>query len=96
MNDARCVLRFRTAGDGGPALPASGRLIVDLLVNDQTAPVGHIAWLEPSPGIPGRWIYLTADGQATGLQSVLSRQDLEGMVAEHHFQALTADRQRSA
>lgn len=96
MNDARCVLRFRTAGNGGPALPAPGRLIVDLLVNDHAAPVGHIAWLEPSPGIPGRWIYLSADGRATGLQSVLSRQDLEGMVAEHHFQALTADDQRSA
>jgi hypothetical protein len=95
MSAPRCVLRFRSAGNAGPAVPGA-RTLVDLMINDAPAPAGHILWLEPAPGTPGRWAYMLADGRATGLQSVLSRQDIEGIVAEYYFSAMTADRQRSA
>ncbi len=93
MSAPRCVLRFRSAGD---AAPAGARAIVELFVNDAPAPAGRILWLDPEPGIPGRWVYVLADGCPTGLQSVLSRQDLEGLVTDHYVQELTGDRQRSA
>jgi hypothetical protein len=95
MSAPRCVLRFRSAGNAGLAIPG-GRALVDLFINDAPAPTGHIIWLEPAPGAPGRWAYVLADGRATGLQSVLSRQEIEGMVAEYHIGALSAERRRSA
>lgn len=95
MSAPRCVLRFRSAGSAGLAVPG-GRTLVDLFINDASTPAGHIRWLEPAPGTPGRWAYVLADGRATGLQSVLSRQDIEGMVAEYYFGAMMGDRQRSA
>jgi len=95
MSAPRCVLRFRSAGNAGPAVPGA-RTLVDLLINDAPAPAGYILWLEPAPGTPGRWAYVLADGRPTGLQSVLSRQDIEGIVAEYYISAMTADRQRSA
>jgi hypothetical protein len=52
--------------------------------------------LDPEPGTPERWAYVLADGRATGLQSTLSRQDLEGSIMEHYFHDLTADARRSA
>lgn len=95
MSAHRCVLRFRSAGSDSSAVP-SRRTLVDLFINDAPTPAGHILWLEPGPSTPGRWAYVLADGRATGLQSVLSRQDMEGIVAEYYFGAMTADHQRSA
>ena len=95
MNAASHILRFRSAGSAGPAVPPA-RLLVDLFIDDATTATGHIIVLNPEPGAPERWAYILADGRATGLQSTLSRADLEGCVAEHYFQALTADQRCSA
>lgn len=95
MSASHCVLRFRSAGNAGSAVSGI-RTLVDLMINDAPSPAGHILWLEPAPGTPGRWAYVLADGRATGLQSVLSRQDIEGMVAEYYFGAMRSDCQRSA
>jgi hypothetical protein len=95
MSAPRRVLRFRTAGNAGFAVPQA-RTLIDLFLNDETVPTGHIVRLDPEPGTPERWAYVLADGRATGLQSTLSRQDLEGSIMEHYFHDLTADARRSA
>ena len=47
-------------------------------------------------GAPLRWSYVLADGQATGLQSVFSRRELEAQIQDYYFVALTADHRQSA
>ena len=89
------VIRFRPAGSDRCAVPGAQRL-VDVHLNDDKSPVGHIVLLPAEKGAPVRWAYLLSDGRATGLQSTHSRQDLEADVREFYFQELTADRRQSA
>lgn len=95
MNAPRQVLRFRTAGSAGPFVSGS-RIILDVWQDDLPLPVGHIVHLAVQPGIPARWAFVLSDGRVTGMQSILSRSDLEGQIMEYFFQDLIADQRHSA
>jgi len=95
MSVAPRSLRFRTAGSGSFALPEA-RTLIDLFLNDETTPVGHIVLLKPEPGAPARWAYILADGRATGLQSTRSRAALESCIADYYGEETSADQRCSA
>lgn len=95
MSSPRRILRFRSAGSEGLAVPGD-RTRLMVLLDDNPAPIGWIVQLPGTPEIPARWAYVLNDGRATGLQSTLSRHDLEGQIIEYYFQELVADRRHSA
>ncbi len=95
MSAHRQVLRFRATGSDGAVLSTSGTVLA-ITLDDSPVPVGHIVHLPSTPEVAARWAYVLNDGRATGLQSTLSRHDLEGQIIEYYFQALIADRRHSA
>jgi hypothetical protein len=89
VSSPRQVLRFRSAGGDGPGVLA-------VILGDSPMPAGHIVHLSATPEVPARWAYTLNDGRATGLQSTLSRQDLEGQIIDYYFHDLVADQRHSA
>ncbi|MCC6415454.1 MAG: hypothetical protein IT582_06065 [Opitutaceae bacterium] len=95
MNAPFRLLRFRTAVSEGLAV-AGARRLLDVYLDDQPLPVGHVMLHAAEPGAPVRWSYLLADGRPTGLQSVHSRHGLESRIIEHYFEDLIADQRHTA
>jgi hypothetical protein len=91
----RRVLRFRATGSEGALVSTSGTVLA-VTLDDSPVPVGHIVQLPATPEVAARWAYMLNDGRATGLQSTLSRHDLEGQIIEYYFQDLIADHRHSA
>lgn len=95
MSSPHRLLRFRRTGSAPIAAPGT-RVLLDLWLDAELEPVGHVVELAPSPGAPTRWAYVLHDGRATGLQSTFSRQDLETRIVEHYFEDLVADQRHTA
>jgi len=72
------------------------RVLLDVLVDQHPTPVGHIVQLAAGQGTPIRWSFIRSDGRATGLQSTISRRELEGQIQYHFFLELVADRRHTA
>lgn len=89
------ILRFRLPGSAAP-IWIDCRILLEISVDEAVAPTGYIIELMAAHGAPLRWSYVLADGQATGLQSVFSRRELEAQIQDYYFVALTADHRQSA
>ncbi len=95
MRSLHRILRFRLPGDNAPAW-IHGRIQIEVRVDEAITPAGYIVELPADHGAPRRWSYVSTDGQATGLQSVLSRRDLEAKVQDHYFVEMPSDYRQSA
>lgn len=89
------ILRFRLRGSAAPT-GIDGRILLEICVNEAPVPAGYVIELAATHGAPVRWSYILAGGQPTGLQSVISRRDLEAQIQDSYFLAMTADDRQSA
>lgn len=95
MNSAARTLRFRLTGNAGLALPGS-RVLLDVILNETPAPVGYVVQQDAVQGAPLRWSYVLSNGQATGLQTTLSRRELESQIRDYYFHQYVADQRHTA
>ena len=89
------VLRFRTSGSNGESMPET-QILLDVFLDEGPTPVGYIQQLAATAGAPIRWSYVLESGLTTGLQSSLSRRELETQISDYYFQDLVSDRRHSA
>lgn len=72
------------------------KILLDVFLDEDPTPVGHIQQLAATTGVPVRWSYVLENGSPTGLQSSLSRRELETQISDYYFQDLASDHRYSA
>lgn len=88
------VVRFTPAVPAASNVADSARPVLEVHLGTGPAPAGQIVeWATPA-GDPA-WRYVLIDGRASGLESSISRLDLETLVSEYYFDDLLHHR-RSA
>ncbi len=95
MNSPIRTLRFRPSGNADLSRPGS-RVLLDVILNEAPAPVGYVIQQDAVQGAPLRWSYVLRNGQATGLQTTLSRRELESQIRDHYFHEYVTDQRHSA
>lgn len=95
MSPLHRSLRFRLPGSSAPVWP-DALLQLEVCVDESPIPAGYIVQLPAAQGAPVRWSYVLANGTPTGLQSTLSRREIETQIHDLYFRAWEADVRRSA